>query len=82
MGSNQVTNMFNVNIHGIKSPHLPTQLVYSLKIGQFPSPFASFYSFQFRQGINISNDWIRTADLWCQGLLLYQLSHNYSLVYR
>ena len=31
--------------------------------------------------IIFSNDWIRTADLWCCKEPLYQLSHNYSVVF-
>ena len=27
--------------------------------------------------IMFANDWIRTADIWCQKQLLYQLSHNH-----
>ena len=26
---------------------------------------------------SFTNDWIRTADLWCRERLLYQLSHNH-----
>ena len=27
--------------------------------------------------INVDDDWIQTADLWCQKRTLYQLSHNH-----
>ena len=40
--------------------------------------FSLFLSFQHsRMWIKIVNDWIRTADFWCQKWLLYQLCHNH-----
>ena len=44
----------------------------------FTASFYLFSSFQYRFTVNkICNDWIRTADFWCQKPLLYQLSHNH-----
>ena len=45
-------------------------------------PFAAsfyffFFSLQYQGNIQFADDWIRTADLWCQKRLFYQLSHNH-----
>ena len=34
------------------------------------------YSWQWTYNINFADDWFRTADLWSQKRLLYQLCHN------
>ena len=40
-----------------------------------PFPAALFFNFVF--SIQLTVDWIRTADLWCWKRPLYQLSHNH-----
>ena len=55
-----------------------------LKTGPFPSSFSLFSSFEnswqyIGRYVEFANDWIRTADLWCQKRPLYQLSHNHWL---
>ena len=52
---------------------------YFLKKSSNPGLF--FFSFHLlntadRKQVIFSNDWIRTADLWCWKRALYQLSHN------
>ena len=39
--------------------------------------FIFVISIQLIVHINFSDDWIRTADLWCQKQPLYQLGHNH-----
>ena len=58
--------------------------VYILTIflnGTFSATFSLFssfqYSWQYIGNIKFADDWIRTAVLWCQKQLLYQLNHNH-----
>ena len=38
--------------------------------------FRLFNTYKYVLHINFADDWIRSADLWCQNQLLYQLCHN------
>ena len=46
---------------------------------KWANPGSSFIYFRVFNTVNIffADDWIRTADLWRQKQLLYQLSHNH-----
>ena len=60
------------------------KLVHLFLKWSFRPRFHYFSSFQYSWqqalfNINFADDWIRTADLWCQKWLLYQLSHNHYL---
>ena len=42
---------------------------------QLPASFSLFSSFQYSKQM-FADDWIRTADLWCQKRPLYQVPHR------
>ena len=57
------------------------QFTVFIKNGPFPASFSFIFVLSIQLTVNVqynffANDWIRTADLWNQKRLLYQLRHT------
>ena len=74
-GSTTCDQQYNLNT---KSTSL-NNVTFIFKIGPFPASFSFIFVFsiQYKSTYKFCDDWIRTADLWCQKQPLYQLRHNH-----
>ena len=56
------------------SKTIQSKVFFRYKIGPFPATFSISFLL-FNTALKISDDWIRTTDLWCRKQSLYQPSH-------